>query len=314
MRSAGNDKVTGNFAELSYLNAVVNYDIEFFAHTDPIIMKLAILHQDLEWGEQTLSTLLNQWGYETRLINIIDAQQTDFSQFDIVLNRVYASVANRNLKDTALTLDILQQLETAGIRCINTYNSSRCDYDKYLQYKVMDEHGIPTPSTASINNNDELEAYLCNSTGTQGYPVVVKRRTGGRAVGIFKANSAQELSNYLHKHLNDKSEGNYSAGYLVQTYLKSVRPYDIRIAIIAGKFAYSYSRSLVASNLNETPWIGSGELGSKVTKYEPTKAEISLALKASKATGALINEVDLLATENGLFVIENNLTPNFIPS
>ncbi len=57
--------------------------------------KFAILHQDLEWAEQTLQRYIVLKGHEAILVDLNDADNVDFTLFDVVLNRVYASVANR---------------------------------------------------------------------------------------------------------------------------------------------------------------------------------------------------------------------------
>lgn len=95
-------------------------------------MKLAILHQQLEWGERALAAYLNLKGHAVTLVEIHQTDQFYFDSVDCVLNRVYASVANRNWQDTALALDLISRLESAGIQCINSPTGCRADYDKFL--------------------------------------------------------------------------------------------------------------------------------------------------------------------------------------
>jgi glutathione synthase/RimK-type ligase-like ATP-grasp enzyme len=272
-------------------------------------MKVAILHQKLEYAEQQLSTLFQQRGHEISLIDIRQLEGVAFRQFDIVLNRVYASVANRCFEDTIAAIDLLEKLEAAGIRCINSLSSSRADYDKYIQYQQMKNHGVATPETVSVHSQAEFQLQR-EAIGQLGFPLVLKRRTGGRAEGIFKINSNAELLACLETVF--KQQG-YTGGYIIQQFHQSLGPHDYRIAIFDGDYSYSYARSLVATASGEQPWIGSGDLGSVFSPYQPTEAEIQLAIKASCAMGAIINEVDLLVTDNGPLVIENNLTPNFRP-
>lgn len=273
-------------------------------------MKFAILHQDIEWAEQTLQHYVIKNGHEAILVDLCEADNFDFSPFDFVLNRVYASVANRDWQDNVNVLHLLGRLEAAGIKCINSQTCTEADYNKHLSAKIMTEHGVPTPPAVLVQNIQDywLQAKTISDWG---YPLIVKRNMGGRAKDICKVNSDEVLHKWLEKMFSEQYLENYAAGIIIQPYLQSIKPYDIRIAIVADNFTYSYTRSLVSPEAGEPAWLGSGEWGSVLNKYQPTDEAINIARRASKSIGAIVNEVDLLETSEGFFVIENNPTPGF---
>lgn len=273
-------------------------------------MKIAVLHQDLEWAEETMKRYLVQNGHDAVLVDFRDANIADLTCFDVVFNRVYASVANRNWQDNLSILDLLGHLEAAGVKCVNSQKTTQADYDKWMSAKIMQEMGVPTLATALINN---MQGYTDQSRmiSKWGFPLVIKRNMGGRAVDIYKANNDLELQSWLDKVFSADYLEHYAGGMIIQPYLPSVKPYDIRIAMVDGHFAYSYTRSLIPMRPGEEAWVGSGEWGSVLTEYTPSAEEIDISRRASSSIGAIVNEVDLLETDNGFVVIENNPTPGF---
>jgi len=59
-------------------------------------MKIAILHHDLENSERILRDLLEKRDIKVKMLDIRNTEIGDFEGVDVVLNRVYASVANRD--------------------------------------------------------------------------------------------------------------------------------------------------------------------------------------------------------------------------
>ena len=94
-------------------------------------MKVVILHHDLEFAEKKMAEVFTQKGCETLLIDVRNAQLLDFEGVDLVLNRVYASVANRDHSAISKALELLQNLEEDGVYCLNSQFTSFYDYSKY---------------------------------------------------------------------------------------------------------------------------------------------------------------------------------------
>ena len=227
-----------------------------------------------------------------------------------MLNRVYASVANRNWKDNICVLDLLGRLEEQGVRCINSRACTEADYYKYRSAQMMIKSGVPTPVSALLEQMSDYVAQE-DTISQWGFPLVIKRNMGGRAFDICRATSERELRARLEQVFSREYLDDYAGGIIVQPYLRSIRSYDIRIQIVAGEYVYGLSRSLVSMRPGEEPWLGSSQWGSKMSLYHPSEQEIAIAKHATLAIGAVVNEVDLLETEEGYSVIENNPTPSF---
>jgi len=272
-------------------------------------MKIAILHQDLEWAEEELQRQFQSRDIQTGLYDVRTTTVDDLIGYDLVLNRVYASVANRNWRDNIASLDLLHELESEGIPCLNSLHTTKVDYSKAYSAEVMMRKGVLTPKTILLANGETSPAYRFASN--VGYPLVVKRDMGGRGKDLVRVNNEQELRQTLDNMFSPGYQAQYGAGIVVQEFLHSVGNYDCRIAIIDGELAFAYTRTLIQAGSSEDSWLASVARGSDMFDYEPKPEEVAVALKATKAIGALFNEVDIAFTKDGLAIIENNPTPNY---
>ena len=268
-------------------------------------MKIAILHHDLEETEKKLNELFLEKGIDSNLLNIRKSHSNDFIGFDLVLNRVYASVANRDYSSIKKTLELLSKIESKNIYCLNSAKTSLYDYNKFEAYKIMEKNSVLTPKTIFINPSS-LKKSIEKSSDIFDYPLILKRNSGGRGKDISKINSKKEFKNAILEKLSLAKHENY----LAQEFIKSSRNHDCRIGIINGKFAFSYKRSLVSLN-GEVGWLASTSNGSIEGKYNALDSEINEALKSTKSIGAKFNELDILLSDYGAYVIENNPTPNY---
>ncbi|MBU0461202.1 MAG: hypothetical protein KJ574_01310, partial [Nanoarchaeota archaeon] len=71
---------------------------------------IAILHQDLEWTEQEIQRQFVKRDIHAELFDVRETSICDLCDFEAVLNRVYASVANRNFLHNLKTLEMLKAL------------------------------------------------------------------------------------------------------------------------------------------------------------------------------------------------------------
>lgn len=271
-------------------------------------MKVGILHHDLEWEEKRFKELFEKMGFETTLYDVRGSTVEDLSNKDFVLNRVYASVANRDCQSNIRALKMLYWLEKKGVSCINSYLTSCADYSKKVSSEIMRKNQVPNPATIKINKIHEIGKAL-RFSDKFGFPIVLKRDMGGRGKDVHLIKSKGELSKMLREKLS--REENYDQGYVVQEFLENDRGYDCRIAIMEGKFGFAFSRGLL-HNGESIPWLASTSSGSKKSHYNPSEEEINLAIKATTAIGAIYNEVDITFTSDGPAVIENNPTPNCV--
>ena len=273
-------------------------------------MKIGILHHDLEFAEKKIAEVFNKKGHESFLIDVRDAKITDFDDTHLVLNRVYASVANRDYPSIKKTLELLKELEEKGIECLNSHKTSVFDYDKYLSSVAMTEANIRNPKTILINEeNDAKETaeYLADKLGL---PIIIKRNIGGRGKDISRVSTIDGIASDLEEKFKNSNKEGYLGGFIAQEFAKSNRDYDCRLGVIDGKVVFSYSRSLTSSN-SEDKWLASVSNGSVEGIYEAQEIEKEMGIKASSVIGAQFNELDIMFTSDGPIIIENNPTPNY---
>ena len=273
-------------------------------------MRIAILHQDLEKPEKEFKKIFENKGIQTDLFDIRNTKPETLYSYDCVMNRVYASVANRDYKDNLQTLKLLTSLEANGVICINSSHTTKVDYSKAYSASVMKAYGVLTPETLKINSIDEKEKAI-QFAKRFGYPLIIKRDMGGRSKDIFKIDSSKQLKDTINYFFTPEVLNEYNAGIVVQQFVKTTKPHDCRIAIVNGEFAYAFARTLISED-NSDGWLASIARGSKAHEYSPDEKTIELAKNATEAIGALWNEVDITFTEQGPVIIENNPTPNFV--
>lgn len=280
---------------------------------------VGLLRHDLEWPDEQLAAGLEALGFDIVHHDVRDTTLPELSSRHVVLNRVYASVSGRDLPSVHRALELVEALEAQEVRCVNGSRASRADYDKAFAYRCMAAAGVPTPATAELTTDGDatiaaavadLGAAVRKFAGDHGYPVVLKPNTGGRGRDVVRIDAPGEVEERLTDVLESARAIGYTGTWLVQAFVRSSRPCDCRISIIAGRFTHSHTRSL-ASRAGETPWIASHTLGSVYERYEPARREIEVAMAATDAIGADCNQVDVAFATEGPVIIENNPTPQF---
>jgi glutathione synthase/RimK-type ligase-like ATP-grasp enzyme len=267
-------------------------------------MRVAILHQDLESYEQAMVVLFAERGVQAQLLDVRCTTVDDLRGCDCVFNRVYASVANRNLQDVMKTLALVEQAEAEGIWCVNGLAAARADYSKTVSTQRMLAAGVRTPACCKVQSVSDIEG-AAEFMREHGSPVVVKPDVGGRAIDVTLAFDAPSLVERLGECLAGPRPA-----WCVQQFVSSVEPFDIRVMVIDGQADQLYGRRLVSAS-GEAPWIGSGALGATAVALNPAQEWIDLAARATVAIDALINELDMVVAADGPYVIENNPTPAF---
>ncbi len=219
--------------------------------------------------------------------------------YSVWMNRVYPSESRRETIAKGLTL--VSWLGSRNYLTINPMTACACDYDKNFAYELMRKYEVPTPKTKLLNSEDNLEGILDEFK----FPLIFKKNTGGKGIGVRKLDSVEELKKVLN--LDDV----FSGKYLIQEFAKPIADYDIRIGVIDGEPLIHYARTLVDRENQGISWLGSCNHGSKIIDYVPSEEEKRLAVLSTKAIGAKLNEVDMQLTENGPVIIENNPTPGY---
>jgi len=272
--------------------------------------KIAIIHHDIEPAEIKFKDLFIEEGCSVDFLDIRNIKLKDFLKYDLVFNRVYSSVASRDYKILFKTLSLLKKLEKKGIKCVNSYSASLADYNKYELYKMLNENGVNTPPTLFFKSKKEMNSVIQKAIETFGFPLVIKRNCGGKSYEVTKVYTKKELLITLKQMFNLAKQQGYKAGFIIQKFIKSSRDHDVRVAIVEGKFLYSYSRSFISRN-SEDKWMASTSGGSLEMPYDAMSEEIDIATRASKFIRASFSESDVIMTSEGPCIIEVNPTAGY---
>ena len=274
--------------------------------------KIALLHHDIEWTE---TKLIEAFSAESIDINCHDIRTTNIKDFvgsELVINRIYASVANRDYPSVQRALTLMEALESEGVRCVNNALCSKVDYNKYFAYQVQKAAGVAVPECRLIDSAklDESATIIMAFAETHGFPVVVKPNTGGRGKDVHRLDHPDAVPQIADSIQKAPTSSGYEGDWIVQAFVPSVVDFDIRIAVAGDEVLPAHTRKLISTN-GGSPWMGSRTLGSKCEVYPLSQKESTIALEASKAIQADYNVVDVVLGKDGPVVIENNPTPNF---
>lgn len=270
-------------------------------------MRVAILHHNLEWSEEELERISIKNGHETKRFDIRETDLKKIIDFnpDLILNRVYASVGNYDYASSKKTLKLLEKLNDRNFLIVNSFEATKTDYDKYYAYTLMLKAGISTPKTIIYNSNINTSEYIENLGG---FPLIVKRNTGGKGMDIKKCLNENEFNNAIK---NIQNSENYGGKIIIQEFIEPIEPNDYRVWVIGGKAAFYHKRSLISLG-DENPWIASSSLGSKILPPEkdfPIELKV-FAEKAAKSVNSDLDCLDIVKTSKGYEVIEHNPTPS----
>ncbi len=277
-------------------------------------MRIAILHQDLEYSERMFQEEFRGHGHAADLFDVRRTSVDELARYDLVLNRVYASVANRNSRDVETALQMLIALEGMGVASLNSHRTSVADYSKVAAVAMLQQAGVATPATLPLGDLPD-RSEIGSFVGLYGYPLVMKRDMGGRGVEVRLVGDEDALERGLAHAASADAHPDYHAGYILQEFIHSITDHDCRIGVVNGHFAFAYTRTLVPTVAGEPPWYAGVSLGSKIVKhYLPEPAVIAAATAATSAIGALFSEVDICLSAAGPVIIENNPTPQYTPN
>jgi len=194
------------------------------------------------------------------------------------------------------TLDLISQLEKAGLFCINYRDCMEICGDKYRTILKLADIGVSTPKTALIQNKKSIDHAL-GIIGDK-FPIVVKTLSGSHGIGVFFVESRKSLTSILQVIWKIDEE----AELLIQEYVPT--DFDVRAHVLGDKVIGAMRRDVI-----EDDFRSNFSLGGKVKKYKLSKEEEEACLLAAKAVGGIWVGVDFIPTKDGLRVIEVNSSP-----
>ena len=213
----------------------------------------------------------------------------DLADCDMLLAR---DIPGGSLEQVIFRMDVLHQLENAGLPVVNSPYAIEKMVDKYYTLSLLQKAGLPVPETCICENlTDAMEAFR-----TLGEDVVVKPLFGSRGIGMVRIMES-DIAGRIFRALQ-------LGGYVY--YLQKFIPHhnrDQRVLMVGKECVASMER--VADS-----WKTNIAAGAKAVSTKVTREVEDICLRAAETLGADYCGVDLLRSEAGeLFVLEVNSMP-----
>ncbi|MDL4841684.1 ATP-grasp domain-containing protein [Aquibacillus rhizosphaerae] len=188
-------------------------------------------------------------------------------------------------KDIALA----RQLEQMDIPVFNSSTSIEICDNKITSYQYLAQEKLPIPKTIiapkifpGVKTVDS-ETFATIETELD-YPVVIKEAYGSFGEQVYLVSSREELTLMIEK-LKDTP-------FVIQKFVSSSYGKDIRLNVVGNKVVAAMLRT------SNNDFRANVSAGGKMEIYQPSQAEIALAIHATKAVGADFAGVDLLFGPN----------------
>jgi [lysine-biosynthesis-protein LysW]--L-2-aminoadipate ligase len=254
-------------------------------------MKIGLLHSLIRKDEKFLIDAFKAKGIE--LVMVDDRTVTfnlgkDHFDLDILVERCI---------NHSRALHGLRLFESAGVKCVNTYNVATVCGDKLLTSCALAEHKVPQPEVRVAFT----EESALKTIEDMGYPVVLKPAVGSWGRLLSKVND-RDAAEAILEHKAVLGSYHHSIFYIQKYVEKSGR--DIRSFVIGDK--------CIAAIFRTSPhWITNTARGGTATKCEITKELNDISVAAAKAVGGGIVAIDVFETKQGLMVNEVNYTMEY---
>jgi len=255
-------------------------------------MKIGLLHSLIRKDEKFLIDEFNKIkGIE---LIMIDDREIKFNigkdkfDFDIVVERCI---------NHSRALHGLKLFQSAGIKCVNTYNVATICGDKLLTSCALADHKVPQPEVRVAFT----EESALKTIEEMGYPVVLKPAVGSWGRLLSKVND-RDAAEAILEHKAVLGSYHHSIFY-IQKYVEK-KGKDIRSFVVGDKCIAAIYRT-------SSHWITNTARGGVATKCPVTDELNDISVRAAKAVGGGIVAIDVFETAQGLMVNEVNYTMEY---
>jgi gamma-F420-2:alpha-L-glutamate ligase len=199
---------------------------------------------------------------------------------------------------SSFMLAVINQLEHAGVRCINTADSIDTVQNKLKTAQLLSSNNIATPNTMMVRFPVDVNLVDRDI----GFPCVVKVTQGSYGEGIFLCEKRRDLAK-LMEFINTIGT---NKTLLIQEYLGERVGEDLRVLVVGGKVIGAMKRTAPDGDFRAN--ITNGGTG----ELFPVCDEIEyIARETARVFNLDIAGVDLLFHSNGFRVLEVNSNPGF---
>ena len=191
-------------------------------------------------------------------------------------------------------LSLISAFQNSAAFMINTRSAMLTCDNKLTTALLFEKFGIPTPKTAFISNEKNIDDAL-KLVGAK-FPIILKTLTGTQGIGVVKVESYESLVSTI------QALWNHDAEILVQEYMET--SFDVRTFVVDNKIFAStkriHSKEDFRSNIHR---------GGSAEPYKLSEEEREIILKASRASKAYLVGVDHIIYKGKQYVLEVNGSP-----
>jgi len=256
-------------------------------------MKVGFLHSLIRKEEKFLIAEFAKHD-DVELVMIDDRKL----KFDLTNNHFDLDVVIERSINHSRALHALRLFESAGIKCVNSFQVASVCGDKLLTSVALNDNQIPQPEIKiAFTEESALEAIE-----EMGYPVVLKPAVGSWGRLLSKINDRDAAESIL-EHKTVLGTYHHSIFY-IQKYIDKKKWRDIRSFVVG-------DTCIAAIYRGSEHWITNTAKGATATKCEVTKKIADISTAAARAVGGGIVAIDLFEDGDNLLVNEVNYTMEF---
>lgn len=254
-------------------------------------MKIGFLHSLIRKDEKFLLDEFKRRNYTPVMI---DDRTIGFNigkdkfDFDVVVERSI---------NHSRALHAIKLFESAGVKCVNTYEVATVCGDKLLTSTALAEARVPQPEVRVAFT----EESALNEIELMGYPVVLKPAVGSWGRLLSKVNDRDAAESIL-EHKTVLGSYHHSIFYIQKYVEKKGR--DIRTFVVGDECIAAIYRS-------STHWITNTARGGKAENCKITDDIFKISVDAANAVGGGVVAIDIFETDSGLMVNEVNYTMEY---
>jgi len=191
-------------------------------------------------------------------------------------------------------LSLISAFQNSSAFMLNTRSAMLTCDNKLTSALLFEKYGIPTPRTAFISNEKNIEDAVELIGGK--FPVILKTLTGTQGIGVIKVESMDSLVSTI------QALWKHDAELLVQEYMPTDG--DVRTLVVDNKIFASTNRIHAKNEFRSNT-----HRGAIPKPYKLSKEEQEIILKASRASKAYLVGVDHIVYKGKPYILEINGSP-----
>lgn len=257
-----------------------------------------------KWKNKSLEDLylkhsLNKQKCEVDIISWED-KTIDYSRYDAIIIRSIWGFQDNKIEFEKW----LNMLETQKVKVLNPVSVIKNNYDKEIQFNILNKYKIETIKTFFIPINSDTESKILDIKSSNDLDLVLLKPTiseGSKDVYLV-GNNHHEFNNVLNINEVYKKYKNNKSKLMVQPFMKEIFDGEYSICSINQKITHGIIKYKNAfTNTNMITYIPAEKIDHKIIKI------VNEILKIKEYEDSLFLRVDFVKQEDKFLVMEVEL-------